>query len=123
MNKSKNLAIPVILIAVVGFIFFTSNNSKVMKCSFFPNAQFSKDPEFFELKRDKVVACGLNNISPINKVTLQGVTAREIQYTCSIATYDTHVTVNRYTGDASLFHDDDYSNSFKGTCREVEGKF
>ena len=123
MNKSLNYAIPIILIAIVGFIFLSNNSSKVMRCGFLPTAKYKKGPEFFELKGSKVVACGLKNISPLYTVTRQKVTDGEITYTCSFVDIDTHVTVNRYTGAASVFFDKNYLNSHNGTCKEVSEQF
>ena len=123
MNKSLNYAIPIILIAIVGFIFLSNNSSKVMRCGFLPSAKYTKGPEFFELKGSKVVACGLDNLSPLHKVTRQKVTDGKITYTCSFIDIDTNVAVNRYTGAASVFFDKDYLNSHNGTCSEVSEKF
>ena len=124
----KNQMVAIIIIALIaalfGSIYLLNDSSKVLQCNFLPNQNFKKSkPELFELKGDKVVACGLNGLHQYNKVSRQVVTNSTISYTCTFVDIDTHVTVNRYSGKADLHYGDDYLNSHEGRCAEVSGSF
>ena len=123
VNSPLNLIVAAALVAITGFAFFSGNERKLMQCQFYPNANYKKDPEFFELTGSKVTACGLNGLSPHHEITRQRVTDSTVTYTCSLGDIDTHVSVNRYSGAAELFWDEDYLNSFKGNCSEAKGRF
>lgn len=112
------------IVALFSSIYLLNDSSKVLQCNFLPNQNFKKSkPELFELKGDKVVACGLNGLDKYNKISRQVVTSSTISYTCTFVDIDTHVTVNRYSGKADLLYGDDYLNSHEGQCVEVSGSF
>jgi len=125
--KKNQLVVKVIIaliVALFGLMYLLNDSSKVLQCNFLPNQNFKKSkPELFELKGDKIVACGLNGLDQYNKVSRQVVTSSTISYTCTVADMHTHVTVNRYSGKADLHYGDDYLNSHEGRCVEVSGSF
>ena len=126
----KNQMVATIIIALIaalsGSIYLLNDSSKVLQCNFLPNKIYKKsEPEFFELKGDKVVACGQNGLGQYWKVSRQSVTSSTISYTCTFGggAINTYVTVNRYSGKADLHYGDDYLNSHEGRCAEVSGSF
>ena len=89
----KNQLVATIIIALIvalfGSIYLLNDSSKVLQCNFLPNQNFKKSkPELFELKGDKVVACGLNGLDQYNKVSRQVVTNSTISYTCTFVDID-----------------------------------
>ena len=122
MKKFTIFIVIIALVFMAGFALFSGGKIRVIQCRFYPNEQYRKKPEFFALTGDKVTACGLEGLNPYSKITRQKVTDSEVTYTCSFGSIDTHVFVNRFSGEARLYFNKEYLISFKGNCSEAKGK-